>query len=172
VEAFLSREAWDDYYAERTPDLSKVTIPMMTAANWGGQGLHTRGNFEGFVRSSSSQKWLEVHGGSHWAPFYTDYGLDLQKRFFAFLKNEKNGWDKQPRVLLNVRHPGEKFVQRHENEWALRRTKWTKFFCTRISPSMRVKRAGRAPSRMTRRGMALRSPCKQKKKWRSPAHRR
>jgi len=128
-QAFLSRETWDDYYAERSPDLSSVTIPMMTAANWGGQGLHTRGNFEGFVRSRSKNKWLEVHGGSHWAPFYTDYGLDLQKRFFGFfLKGEKNGWDKQPRVLLNVRHPGEKFVQRTENEWPLARTKWTKFY--------------------------------------------
>jgi predicted acyl esterase len=128
-QAYLSRETWDDYYAGRTPDLSKVTIPLLTAANWGGQGLHTRGNFEGFVRSKSESKWLEVHGGSHWAPFYTDYGLDLQKRFFGyFLKNEKNGWDRQPRVLLNVRHPGEKFAPRHENEWPLARTKWTKFY--------------------------------------------
>ena len=128
-EAFLTRETWDDYYAERSPDLSKVTIPLLTAANWGGQGLHTRGNFEGFVRSKAKDKWLEVHGGSHWAPFYTDYGIDLQKRFFDyFLKGKQNGWDKQPRVLLNVRHPGEKFVQRHENEWPLARTKWTKFY--------------------------------------------
>jgi len=27
-----------------------------------------------------------------------------------------------------VRHPGEKFVARNENEWALARTKWTKFY--------------------------------------------
>jgi predicted acyl esterase len=142
-EAFLSRETWDDYYTERTPDLSKVTIPMMTAANWGGQGLHTRGNFEGFVRAGSKQKWLEVHGGSHWAPFYTDYGLDLQKRFFGyFLKNEKNGWDQQPRVLLNVRHPGEKFVQRHENEWPLARTKWTKFYLHKDSSLSETEPAG------------------------------
>jgi predicted acyl esterase len=31
-------------------------------------------------------------------------------------------------VQLNVRHPGEKFVLRHENEWPLARTQWTKFF--------------------------------------------
>ena len=131
-QAFLTRETWDGYYAERSPDLSLVTIPILSAANWGGQGLHTRGNFEGFVRSQSRDKWLEVHGGSHWAPFYTDYGLDLQKRFFGyFLKNEKNGWDRQPRVLLNIRHPGEKFVPRHENEWPLARTKWTKFYLKR-----------------------------------------
>jgi predicted acyl esterase len=31
-------------------------------------------------------------------------------------------------VLLNVRHPGEKFVPRAENEWPLARTQWTKFY--------------------------------------------
>jgi uncharacterized protein len=118
----------DDYYRQRTGDLSKVKTPLLSAANWGGQGLHPRGNFEGFTRAASKQKWLEVHGGSHWAPFYTDYGVKLQKRFFDyFLKGAKNGWDEQPRVQLQVRHPGEKFVERHENEWPLARTKWTKF---------------------------------------------
>ena len=42
------------------PDWSKVKVPLFSAANWGGQGLHPRGNFEGFVRSASKQKWLEV----------------------------------------------------------------------------------------------------------------
>jgi hypothetical protein len=127
-QSFLSRELWDDYYAERSPDLSKVTVPLLSAANWGGQGLHTRGNFEGFAGAGSKQKWLEAHGGSHWAPFYTDYGVKLQKRFFDhFLKGADNGWDRQPRVQLQVRHPGEKFVLRHENEWPLARTNWTRF---------------------------------------------
>jgi predicted acyl esterase len=127
-ESFLSRELWDAYYAERSPDLSKVTVPLLSAANWGGQGLHTRGNFEGFTGAGSKQKWLEAHGGSHWAPFYTDYGVKLQKRFFDhFLKGVDNGWDRQQRVQLQVRHPGEKFVLRHENEWPLARTQWTPF---------------------------------------------
>jgi predicted acyl esterase len=118
-----------DYYRERSADLSKVTVPLLSAANWGGQGLHPRGNFEGFVRAASKQKWLEVHGGSHWAPFYTDYGVKLQKRFFDyFLKGIDNGWDRQPRVQLNVRYPGEKFVLRYENEWPLARTVWTRFY--------------------------------------------
>jgi predicted acyl esterase len=124
----LARPLVDDYYRERTADLSKVTVPVLSAANWGGQGLHTRGNFEGYMRAASKQKWLEVHGGSHWAPFYTDYGVDLQKRFFDhFLKGEDNGWDREPRVLLQVRHV-DKFVQRPENEWPLARTRWTPYY--------------------------------------------
>jgi predicted acyl esterase len=127
--AFLARPLDDEYYKERSGDLAKVTVPLLSAANWGGQGLHPRGNFEGYMRAASKQKWLEVHGGSHWAPFYTDYGVKLQKRFFDFfLKGEANGWDKQPPVLLQVRHPGEKFVERAEGEWPLARTRWTHFY--------------------------------------------
>ncbi len=130
----------DDYYRQRTADLSKITVPLLSAANWGGQGLHPRGNFEGFVRAASREKWLEVHGGSHWAPFYTDWGVRLQKRFFDyFLKGEQNGWDKQPRVTLKVRHPGEKFVERHENEWPLARTQWTRYYLDPRSKSLSVK---------------------------------
>ena len=103
----------DEYYKAMAPDWSKVKVPMLSAANWGGQPLHPRGNFEGFFRAASKQKWLEVHGIEHWTHYYTDYGVGLQKRFFGyFLKGERNGWDKQPRVQLNVRHPGEKFVIR------------------------------------------------------------
>jgi uncharacterized protein len=117
------------YYRERSGDLSKVKVPLLSAANWGGQGLHPRGNFEGYMHAASAQKWLEVHGGSHWAPFYTDYGVGLQKKFFDyFLKGKANGWDKQPKVQLQIRHPGENFVLRHENEWPIARTQWSNYF--------------------------------------------
>ena len=125
----LSRRLIDDYYRSRTADFAKITAPLLSAANWGGQGLHPRGNFEGFLRPGSQQKWLEVHGDTHFSHFYTNYGLGLQKRFFGhFLKGEDTGWDKQPKVQLNIRHPGEKFAVRHENEWPLARTQWTKFY--------------------------------------------
>jgi predicted acyl esterase len=118
----------DDYHQARSPIWEKVTTPMLSAANWGGQPLHPRGNFEGFFQSASKKKWLEVHGIEHWTHYYTDYGVDLQKRFFGyFLKGEKNGWNRQSRVQLNVRHPGERFVIRHEDDWPISRTRWTKF---------------------------------------------
>jgi predicted acyl esterase len=124
----IGRPVIDAYYHERTADLTKVHVPLLSAANWGGQGLHTRGNFEGYSRAASKQRWLEVHGGSHWAPFYTDYGVKLQKRFFDyFLKGIDNGWDKQSPVQLQVRHM-DKFVERHENEWPLKRTVWTRYY--------------------------------------------
>jgi predicted acyl esterase len=117
----------DEYWTSRMPDWSKVTVPVFSACNWGGQGLHPRGNFEGFVRSASDQKWLEVHGREHWTEFYTDYGVNLQKKFFGhFLKDENTGWADQPKVLLQVRHPGEVFVERAETDWPLASTQWVK----------------------------------------------
>lgn len=119
----------DDYWQSRMPDWSKVTVPLLSSSNWGGQGLHTRGNFEGFVRAASDEKWLEVHGIEHWTEFYTNYGVELQKKFFGhFLKGEDTGWTEQPKVLLQVRHPGEHFVERHESTWPLQSTEWTKLY--------------------------------------------
>ena len=133
----------DDYHKARSPIWDKITVPLLSAANWGGQGLHPRGNFEGFVRAASTEKWLECHGGEHWTHFYTDYGLALQKRFFGhFLKDEDTGWSKQPRVLLQVRHPGEKFVERNENEWPLARTQWTPFYLHPADASLSTVRQG------------------------------
>ena len=118
----------DDYHKARSPDWSKVTVPFLSAANWGGQGLHPRGNFEGFVRAASKHKWLECHGLEHWTHFYTDYGRELQRRFFDFhLKGKANGWDRQPKVQLQVRHV-DGFVERHEDDWPLASTRWTKFY--------------------------------------------
>ncbi len=131
----IDYEAWilahplvDDEHRSRTPDLSLINVPVLSAANWGGQGLHTRGNFEGFMGAASKDKWLEAHGGAHWESFYTDYGINLQKKFFGhFLKGEPTGWSEQPRVLLQVRHV-DHFEERHEAEWPLARTQWTRFY--------------------------------------------
>jgi hypothetical protein len=119
----------DVYYAERSSDLTKVTVPMLSAGNWGGQALHGRSNLLGFVKAASEHKWLEVHGGEHWTLYYTEYGLDLQRRFFDYyLKGEGDWAETQPRVLLQIRHPGERFVSRAEEEWPLARTVWTPIY--------------------------------------------
>ena len=71
---------------------------------------------------------LEVHGLEHWTHFYTPYGVDLQKRFFDhFLKGVDNGWDREPRVKLQVRHL-DRFVERGEDAWPIARTQWTKYY--------------------------------------------
>jgi predicted acyl esterase len=124
-----ARELDDAFYKSMAPDWSKVSVPLLSCANWGGQGIHPRGNYEGFTESASREKWLECHGLEHWTNFYTDYGYDLQRRFFDhFLRGEDNGWGREPPLLLQIRRPGEIFEPRHEHEWPLARTEWTRFY--------------------------------------------
>jgi predicted acyl esterase len=117
----------DGYHKARSPVWDKIDVPLLSAANWGGQGLHPRGNFEGFLRAASKHKWLEAHGIEHWTHFYTDYGRKLQLRFFDYFLKGKGDWPQQPAVQLQVRHV-DRFVERHENEWPIARTQWTKFY--------------------------------------------
>ena len=125
----LCHPLYDEYYSERSADPRRIVTPLLSSANWGGMGLHTRGNFEGYLDAASPQKWLEVHGNSHFAPFYRNDGVALQKKFFGhFLKDEDSGWTTQPPVQLQVRRPGEYFTIRDEQEWPLARTQWTRFY--------------------------------------------
>jgi predicted acyl esterase len=138
----LARPLDGPYYRERSPQFDKITVPLLSAANWGGMGLHPRGNFEGYLAAASPRKWLQVHGDSHFSPFYRRDGETLQKRFFGhFLKGESTGWDRQPPVQLHIRHPGETFVVRDEQEWPLARTQWTRFH---LDPATRA--LSRAPA--------------------------
>ena len=126
----------DAWYAERKPDLSRIKVPVLSAGNWGGPGLHLRGNVEGYLGVSSKQKWLSLHVGTHWDSFYLPEYVALQKRFFDhFLKGLDNGWDKEPPVLMQVRRPnGSK--ARKEREFPLARTKSVKFFLDAANKSV------------------------------------
>ena len=127
-ELFAGHPLDGEFYRDRSAHWDRITVPLLTAANWGGQGLHTRGNFEGFTRAASARKWLEVHGLEHWTHFYTDYGVGLQKRFFAcFLQGDDSRWRDQPAVQLQVRTL-DGFIQRAERPWPLARTRWTKLY--------------------------------------------
>ena len=55
----------DAYHRARSPAWEKITVPLLSAANWGGQGLHPRGNYEGFARAASKHKAAEAHGIEH-----------------------------------------------------------------------------------------------------------
>lgn len=117
----------DSWYRQRSPRLDRIDVPLLSAGNWGGPGLHLRGNIEGFMRASSPSKWLEMHVGTHYESFYLPAYVARQKKFFArFLKDEDNGWENEPRVRLEIRSP-DGARERSENEWPLARTQWWKY---------------------------------------------
>ena len=118
----------DAWYRDRSPDLRRIVTPFLSAANWGGPGVHLRGNIEAFTGAAASEKWLSVHVGTHFESFYLDDYVAMQKRFFAhYLKDDDNGWDKEPPVRLEIRWP-DRVVVRAENEWPLAGTRWTKLY--------------------------------------------
>jgi predicted acyl esterase len=117
----------DEFHVVRSARWDQVDVPFLSAANWGGQGLHLRGNVEAFEQAASTQKWLEVHGLEHWTHYYTNYGVALQKQFLGhYLKGEDNGWADRPPVLLQVRTL-DGFFERAEDGWPIPRTRWTTF---------------------------------------------
>ena len=137
-EAGLHHPFDDAYFKLRTPVAGRIEVPFLSAGNWGGLGLHLRGNVEAFETAASGQKWLEMHTDTHFASMYLPEAVALQMRFFDhFLKGENNGWDKEPPLILTIRDP-RGFLRRSEKEWPLARTQWTRYYLdaddTALSP--------------------------------------
>ena len=106
--------------------LENINVPALICASWSDHGLHSRGSMEAFLRASSVQKWLYTHGGPKWEVYYSADALEWQKAFFDhFLKGEDNGFEKRPRVRLEVRHTRQDFEVRGEDSWPLDRTDFT-----------------------------------------------
>ena len=120
----------DSFYAERTPDLSKIDYPALVIANWGGLGLHLRGTIRGFMGISSREKWLKVQSGSYFHTFLQPKNVALQKRFFdRYLKGADNGWQNEPLVEVEIRGPGDTVKRTvRGTAWPLPETQWTRFF--------------------------------------------
>lgn len=110
-------------------NLQNITIPVLSAGNWGGAGLHFRGNVEGYLGASSKEKWLEVHGNNHTRNFYCREGIEMQKKFLDhYLKGEDNGWEKTPRIILMIRGADGSETTRMEEAWPLPRTRFTPYY--------------------------------------------
>jgi predicted acyl esterase len=115
----------DEYFQSKScQDLARITVPAYVVADWGDQGLHTRGAIEGFNSISSKDKWLEVHGRKKWQYFYQDSSLKRQEEFFQFfLKHQSSAITTVPRVQIEVRERAYEGSMRGESEWPIARTK-------------------------------------------------
>lgn len=115
---------FDDHWET---DLTKVEVPVLSVGNWGNIGLHLRGNVEGYLEASSSQKWLRIITGDHIHPFYEPENIELQERFLGhFLKGEETGWEEEAPVTLAIRK-GSEVTWRGEQTWPIERTEWTQY---------------------------------------------
>ena len=81
----------DNYHQERSAKWDKIIVPLLSAGNWGGQANHLRGNTEGFVCAASKQKWLEIHGDTHWGEFYSNTASPA-KTFSRSFPEKRGQW--------------------------------------------------------------------------------
>jgi predicted acyl esterase len=126
----------DAYFKVRTPIAGRIKTPFLSAGNWGGLGLHLRGNITAFIEAASTDKWLEMHTDTHFASIYLPEAVALQQRFFGcFLKGEANGFRDEPRLLLTIRDPRAPH-RRKADAWPLPQTQWTRYHLDAASRSM------------------------------------
>ncbi|CAG9262498.1 Cocaine esterase [Paraburkholderia unamae] len=130
VEAFAQHPFDDTYYRQRTPEASQIKVPLLDVANW------TDWSTAGYRFAASKGKWLRIQTGDHLTPFYSDEALALQKRFFDhFLKGVDNGWEKEPRVAVQIRRPNGT-VWRNAGAWPLPGTRWQCYYLDAANASM------------------------------------
>jgi hypothetical protein len=124
----LAHPTLDAWYQERIPDLSKVELPTLAVANWGGLALHLRGTIAGWLGISSHDKWLKVQSGPYFITFLMPETVAMQRRFFdRYLKGIANGWESEPRVEVEVRSADDKIKRKiAASDWPLPQTQWTK----------------------------------------------
>jgi len=112
----------DAYWADKRPDLSKITVPAYVIADWTDYFIHSPGTMDGFVGISSKQKWLEINGDKKWARMVVPEHTDRLRAFYdTFLKGIDAGLDQWPPVRLEVRDGFRIGTMYDEPEWPLSR---------------------------------------------------
>ena len=138
-EAFNNNQLWNymrndldsEWWRQKSARWDQIKVPLYSVGNWGGYGLHLRGNTEGYMLAASGDKKLRIHTGSHYHPFHAEEARIDQLRWFDYwLKGIDTGIMDEPPVKLEIRTGGSKkpYAFRYENEWPLARTQWTKYY--------------------------------------------
>lgn len=115
------RDAW---WESLTPDLTRITVPMLVCTSFSDNNLHSGGSMRAFLNAASPEKFAYVHRGAKWATFYGDDAKAAQLGFFdRYLRGRDVA--KPPTVRLEVRERRDVIAAvRGESEWPLARTHW------------------------------------------------
>ncbi len=130
---------FDDYWATKVADFSRINVPAFVVASWADQGLHLRGTLHAFNRIASKDKWLIIHGRKKWENYHQPDSVEKQRAFFdRYLKGIDNDVPQWPKVRLEVRERYYVGSSRNENEWPLARTKYKKLFLDARNGSLKT----------------------------------
>ena len=123
----MDSDWWDQVKSRAQFD--QITVPLYSSGNWGGWNHHMRGNIDGYVRSASSDKKLQMHIGGHVDAFYSDEGkTELLRWYDYWLKDIDTGIMNEPPVKLCIRSSISDCEWRFENEWPLARTDYRRYY--------------------------------------------
>jgi uncharacterized protein len=118
---------WDEVKGRGQFD--RIAVPFFSVGNW--TSFHFRGNTEAFERAASKDKLFRVHIGGRLTEYYSDEGKTEQLRFYDhWLKGIDTGMMREPRVRLCIRSSPRECRWRFEDEFPLKRTRYTKFYLT------------------------------------------
>jgi hypothetical protein len=148
IENVLAHPTLDAWYRARIPDLSRIELPTLAVANWGGLALHLRGTIAGWLGIASKEKWLKVQSGPYFITFLMPETVAMQRRFFdRYLKGIENGWENEPRVEVEVRSANDKVKRKiAAKDWPLPETRWTKLLLDAGARTLSASPPGKAAS--------------------------
>ncbi len=122
---------YDDFWKAKAAKLEEITVPMLVCASFSDHGLHTMGSFRAFIKAKSEHKWVYTHRTGKWDAYYSPDVQEMTRNFMdCFLKGEaSSGFLDTPSVRLEVRSSLDEIHEiRHENEWPIARTEYTRLY--------------------------------------------
>lgn len=114
----------DEWWQALTPDISKITAPMLVCTSFSDANLHSIGSMRVFQESGSTEPHAYTHRGGKWSTFYGD---DARRAQLAFFDRHLRGSDSDPLppMRLEIRDTADHVVEvRDELQWPLARTDW------------------------------------------------
>ncbi len=115
------RDAW---WQALTPDLAKITVPMLVCTSFSDPNLHSTGSMRAFQQAGSVERHAYAHRGPKWAAFYGQEARHAQLAFFDRHLRERDAAP-LPALRLEVRDRRDHIAYlRDESEWPLERTDW------------------------------------------------
>lgn len=118
----------DEWWDALTPDLAKITVPILVCTSFSDDNLHSTGSMRAFQRVGSTERHAYTHRGPKWSTFYGEEARRAQLAFFDRHLRERDV-PTLPTLRLEVRDRRDHIVEvRDEQEWPLRRTDWRPLF--------------------------------------------
>ena len=117
------------FYWKRSPYrmLDRIKIPTFLATRWSSWPVHLAGAFEAYEGINAPKKLMLMETESLLGPLrpWADHHDLLLRWYDHWLKGIDTGYMDEPPIHLLIKG---KNISRHENEWPLARTRWTKAF--------------------------------------------